>query len=301
MNIDFTGQVVVVTGSGTGIGYAAAELFARCGAAVVVNGRRPQVVHEAADKIAVLGARVIAVPADVSAIDGAGRLIDETVKAFGSLDVLVNNAAIFATADFVESPYDEWRRVLDVNLDSAIHCSRAAAKVMIALGDDVSMIDNSYYITPPHTPRTHADWHHDVNLPGVYHPLSVMMVKVFWLLTDVNANSGGTAMVPGSHRLPMDFQFPAVSDPKQMPGAVQMTGKAGTAYLFNGRVYHCAVNNESDQPRKVLIYNYGHVWMKVWQGYEPSLRLIAEAKASGDPVRLQLLGAVDPYGASLRD
>lgn len=169
------------------------------------------------------------------------------------------------------------------------------------VGDDVSMIDNSYYITPPRTPRTHADWHHDVGLPGVYHPLSVMMVKVFWLLTDVNANSGGTAMIPGSHRLPMDFRFPDVADPKQMPGAAQMTGKAGTAYLFNGRVYHCAVNNESDQPRKVLIYNYGHVWMKVWQGYEPSPRLIAEAKASGDPVRLQLLGAVNPYGAYLKD
>ncbi len=134
MNIDFTGQIAVVTGSGTGIGYAAAELFARCGAAVVVNGRRPQVTQEAADKIAALGAKVIAVAADVSTIEGAGRLIDETVKAFGGIDVLVNNAAIFATADFVESPYDEWRRVLDVNLDSAIHCSRAAARVMIAQG-----------------------------------------------------------------------------------------------------------------------------------------------------------------------
>jgi len=134
MRIDFTGQVAVVTGSGTGIGYATAELFARCGAAVVVNGRRPQVAQEAADKIAALGAKVIAVAADISAIDGANRLIDETVKAFGGIDVLVNNAAIFATADFVESPYDEWRRVLDVNLDSAIHCSRAAARVMIAQG-----------------------------------------------------------------------------------------------------------------------------------------------------------------------
>lgn len=134
MNIDFTGQVAVVTGSGTGIGYAAAELFARCGAAVVVNGRRPQVAQDAADRIAALGARVIAVAADVSTMEGAGRLIDETVKAFGGLDVLVNNAAIFAPADFVDSPYEEWRRVLDVNLDSAIHCSRAAARVMIAQG-----------------------------------------------------------------------------------------------------------------------------------------------------------------------
>ena len=169
------------------------------------------------------------------------------------------------------------------------------------LGDDVSMIDNSYYITPPHTPNTHADWHHDVGLGGVFHPMSVMMLKVFFLLSDVNADSGGTAMVPGSHRLPMDFKFPEVPDPKLMPGAVQMSGKAGTAYLFNGRIYHAAVNNDSDHPRKVLIYNYGHHWMKIWPGYEPSLRLLDWARASGDPVKQQVLGMGPAYMTALED
>jgi ectoine hydroxylase-related dioxygenase (phytanoyl-CoA dioxygenase family) len=171
--------------------------------------------------------------------------------------------------------------------------------VRAVVGEDVSMIDNDLFITPPRTPGTHADWHHDVGMPGVYHPRSVMMVKVFYLLTDVNENSGGTAMIPGSHRFPEGFSFPKVDEPKKMPGMVQMTGKAGTAYAFNGRVYHCAVNNESDHPRKVLIYNYGHFWMKVWQGYEPSPRLVEEALASGDPVRKQLLGIGDAYGQSL--
>lgn len=171
--------------------------------------------------------------------------------------------------------------------------------VRAILGNDVSMIDNDYFITPPRTPRTHAGWHNDVGMGGVYHPRSVLMVKVFYLLSDVNANSGGTAMVPGSHRFPMDFKFPEVEDPRTMPGAIQMTGKAGDAYLFNGRVYHCAVNNDSDVPRRVLIYNYGHFWMKQWQGYEPSARLIEEANASGDPVRMQLLGIGDAYGQSL--
>ncbi|GAB4454912.1 MAG: hypothetical protein OHK0029_10180 [Armatimonadaceae bacterium] len=171
--------------------------------------------------------------------------------------------------------------------------------VRALLGDDVSMVDNDYFITPPRTPRTHANWHHDVGMHGVYHPRSLLMVKVFFLLTDVNENSGGTAMVPGSHRFPLDFKFPDVADPKQMPGSVQMTGKAGDAYLFNGRTYHCAVNNDSDEPRRVLIYNYGHFWMKIWQGYEPSQRLVEEAKASGDRVRMQLLGIGDAYGQSL--
>jgi ectoine hydroxylase-related dioxygenase (phytanoyl-CoA dioxygenase family) len=134
---------------------------------------------------------------------------------------------------------------------------------------------------------------------GVYHPRSLMMVKVFFLLSDVNENSGGTAMIPGSHRFPEDFTFPRPEDPKAMPGSIQMTGKAGTAYLFNGRVYHCAVNNDSDYPRKVLIYNYGHFWMKMWSGYEPSPRLLDQAMASGDPVRKQLLGIGDAYGQQL--
>jgi hypothetical protein len=169
------------------------------------------------------------------------------------------------------------------------------------IGNDVSMIDNSYFITPPNAPYTHADWHHDVGLPGVFHPLSVMMVKVFFLLTDVNANSGGTAMIPGSHRLPMDFEFPRFGDPKDMPGAVLMSGKAGTAYLFNGRVYHAAMNNTSDHPRKVLIYNYGHHWMKIWPGHEPAPKLIEWARSTADPVKMQLLGLGPAYGTSLED
>jgi hypothetical protein len=167
------------------------------------------------------------------------------------------------------------------------------------LGEDVMMIDNDLFITPPRTPKTHADWHHDVGMRGVYHPRSLLMVKVFFLLTDVNEDSGGTAMVPGSHRFSEDFVFPKVEGPKLMPGAVQMRGRAGDAYLFNGRVFHCAVNNDSDKPRKVLIYNYGHFWMKMWQGYEPSERLIRGAIESGDPVRKQLLGIGDAYGQSL--
>jgi ectoine hydroxylase-related dioxygenase (phytanoyl-CoA dioxygenase family) len=164
------------------------------------------------------------------------------------------------------------------------------------VGEDVQMIDNDFFITPPHTPKTHAGWHHDVNLEGVYHPRSTVMVKVFFLLSDVNANSGGTAMIPGSHRFPMDFSLPN-GDPRETPGAIQMTGKAGDAYLFNGRVYHAAVNNDSDHYRRVLIYNYGHFWMKMWPGYEPSENVKAKATTR---VQKQLLGIGDAYMTSLR-
>jgi ectoine hydroxylase-related dioxygenase (phytanoyl-CoA dioxygenase family) len=97
----------------------------------------------------------------------------------------------------------------------------------------------------------------------------------------------------------MDFPLPEVADPKEMPGSIQMTGNAGDAYLFNCRIYHCAVNNESDVWRRVLIYNYGHFWMKPWSGYEPSARLIERARQRNNPVEMQLLGIGDAYGTRL--
>jgi len=134
MEIRFDTQVAVVTGSGTGIGYAAAELFALAGAAVVVNGRRAQVCEEAAHRIVAQGGRAIAVAADVSTIEGAEAIVRAAQDAYGRLDIMVNNAAVAAVTDFVTAPYDEWRRILDINLDSAIHCSRIAAREMIAAG-----------------------------------------------------------------------------------------------------------------------------------------------------------------------
>lgn len=167
------------------------------------------------------------------------------------------------------------------------------------LGDDVQMIDNDYFITPPGTASTHADWHHDVGMNGVFHPRSTLMVKAFFLLSDVLPGSGGTALLPGSHRMEDDAALPH-GDPNAAPNVVQMSGTAGTAYLFNGRIWHAAVPNTGSSPRRALIYNYGHFWMKMWDGYAPSERLRDEAKASGDPVRMQLLGLGDAYGQRLR-
>lgn len=167
------------------------------------------------------------------------------------------------------------------------------------LGSDVTMLDNDLLVTPPHTLKTHSDWHHSVGMLGAYHPRSVLLVKVFVLLTDVDETSGATAVIPGSHKFPADWIYPQVEDPKMMPGAVQMTGKAGDAYIFNGRILHCAVNNESERPRKLLQYDFGHLWMRMKPGYEPTERLLRAAEESGDPVRRQLLGLAQPYGGGI--
>lgn len=163
------------------------------------------------------------------------------------------------------------------------------------LGDDVSMIDNDIFISPPHS-ESHAGWHHDVAMRGVYHPRSLLMVKVFWLPWDVGPENGPTAVLPGSHRYAEDFPLPRPSSPEQMPGHRRMSHPAGTAWLFNGRLYHAALPNRTATPRRVVIFNYGHFWMKVWQGYEPSERLKCAART---PARRQLLGIGEAYGQRL--
>jgi hypothetical protein len=165
------------------------------------------------------------------------------------------------------------------------------------LGPDVSMIDNDYFISPPGT-KSHANWHHDVGMPGVYHPRSVIMVKLFFLLEDVSEDGGCTLFLPGSHRFPMDFPLPTVESPADMPGHAKMAFPAGTAYLFNGRCYHAATPNASARARRVLIYNYGHHWMRIWPGYEPSETLKAKARTA---VRKQLLGIGPAYMTSLKE
>jgi len=163
------------------------------------------------------------------------------------------------------------------------------------VGADVSMIDNDYFISPPHT-NSHTNWHHDVGMPGVYHARSVMMVKLFFLLEDVAEDGGCTLLLPGTHRFPANFDLPQVEDPIDMPSHVKMAYPAGTAYLFNGRCYHAATDNRTDTARRVLIYNYGHHWMKIWPGYEPSEELKRLAESD---IRRQLLGMGPAYSTSL--
>jgi ectoine hydroxylase-related dioxygenase (phytanoyl-CoA dioxygenase family) len=159
------------------------------------------------------------------------------------------------------------------------------------LGDDVSLLFSDYFITPPHA-SSQVHWHRDARILGPYQPRSRMFAKAFILLSDVTPEGGGTAVVPGTHRFDEDWEFPTVDNPTDMPGHVKLAFPAGTIWFMHGRTYHAALPNDSDHARRVLIYSYGHLWMKPWQGYEPSPELQAKADTA---VMRQLLHIGDPY------
>ncbi len=159
------------------------------------------------------------------------------------------------------------------------------------LGDDVTLLFSDYFISPPRKPST-IHWHRDARILGPYHPRSQMFAKAFVLLSDVAPDGGSTALIPGTHKFEEDWTFPTTEDPGDMPGHVKMAFPAGTIWFMHGRTYHAALPNASDATRRLLIYSYGHLWMKPWQGYEPSPEL--QARAEG-PIMRQLLHVGDPY------
>jgi 3-oxoacyl-[acyl-carrier protein] reductase len=129
---DLSGRVAVVTGASRGIGRAIAERLASAGATVCVNYR---VQHEHAKETLRLiedaGGQAFLQQADVSDRAQAAGLIEAALGRCGRLDILVNNAAIIRDGLLVEMSDEDWRSVLDTNLDAVYYCCRAAARPML--------------------------------------------------------------------------------------------------------------------------------------------------------------------------
>jgi len=127
-------KVALVTGGGRGIGYGIAMGLARAGADVCVASRNLARCQQAADEIAGLGRRSIALRVDVSDVEAVERMVNETVENLGCIDILVNNAGIADYGPTVDMTDEQWQRVLDVNLTGVFYCSRAVVRHMIARG-----------------------------------------------------------------------------------------------------------------------------------------------------------------------
>ena len=130
----FLDQVVIVTGGAQGIGRACVDAFASEGAAVVVADIDAAGGKKAAAEIEARGGRARFVETDVGDAVQARRLVDRTLEAFGRLDVLINNAGIIKTADFLEISEADFDAVLRVNLKGVFLVGQAAARAMVRQG-----------------------------------------------------------------------------------------------------------------------------------------------------------------------
>lgn len=127
-------KVVIVTGAGGGIGRAVAQRFASAGASVVLVGRTYAKVQAATDEIVAAGGRAVAMAADVSIEEDVARVIQETHRSFGRIDVMVNNAAVCPQVRLTDMSLSEWNRVITNNLTSVFLFCRAVVPHMLEQG-----------------------------------------------------------------------------------------------------------------------------------------------------------------------
>ncbi len=152
-------KVALVTGAGSGIGQACAELFAEEGARVVVEDINGDAAERVAGAVTARGLTATAVQGDVSVAADAQRMVDETVRRFGRIDILVSNAGIQRIVESIELlPEEDWDRLIDVNLKGGYLVSKAAIPYMKAQGGGVILFTGSEmgFLADPQAPVYNA-------------------------------------------------------------------------------------------------------------------------------------------------
>ncbi len=155
--MNLRGKTAIVTGGNSGIGLAIVLELARQGANLVIDYvADPQATEALEQQVAALGERAVGVRADVSQFSELQRLVEAAVQAFGSLDIMVNNAGIETRSSVLETTEAQYDKVLAVNLKSAFFGTQLAAQQMIRQGNGGRIINIS---------SVHEDWPMPGNTP----------------------------------------------------------------------------------------------------------------------------------------
>lgn len=124
-------KVALVTGAGRGIGKAIALDLAAAGADIVFTNRTPELAEATKGEIEALGRKCLAVQADVADPGQVEQMVNQALETFPTLHILVNNAGVTKDQLFMRMSVEDWRQVMDVNLDGMFHVTRALIKTMV--------------------------------------------------------------------------------------------------------------------------------------------------------------------------
>ncbi|NRH29928.1 3-hydroxybutyrate dehydrogenase [Pseudomonas sp. MS19] len=138
--MQLSGKVAFITGAASGIGKQIAELFAAEGASVVIADLNLHAAQQAAAQITASGAQALAIEVDVTDEDQVNAGVEEAVKAFGGIDILVSNAGIQIIQPVQDLSYADWKKMLAIHLDGAFLTTKACLKHMYAQGRGGSII-----------------------------------------------------------------------------------------------------------------------------------------------------------------
>lgn len=197
------GRVAMVTGAGRGLGLAMARALADVGAAIAVAELDPETATAAAAELASLGVETLAVPTDVTDPDSVQAAVQAIVERFGQLDILVNNAGVSVWHPAEEMPWEDWRRVLAVNLDGVFLCAQAAGRVMLEQGKGSIVNIGSMSGRIVNIPQLQTNY--NTSKAGVVHMTRSLAVE--WASRGVRVNS----ISPGPMATEMTNQY--LADP----------------------------------------------------------------------------------------
>jgi NAD(P)-dependent dehydrogenase (short-subunit alcohol dehydrogenase family) len=236
--VRFAGKVAVVTGGSSGIGLATARLFAAEGAAVVICGREAQRLERARALLAAPGARVLGVRCDVSREDDVDRLFDETLRAFGAVDVCVCNAGIETDEDyaFVDLPVAIFDENVAVNVRGVFLTAQRAARLMRDNGGAIVMIGSSSGIVvdgkdpSPTYNATKAAVHMFARSLAVElapHGIRVNAVAPGWIATGMTEEDDAETVAAALEKIPLR----RYGTPEEIAEAIAFVAGDGASYI----------------------------------------------------------------------
>ena len=132
MDLNLKDKVVFITGGSRGIGYSIARKFAGEGATVIISGRNKESIDTACDELKKeYGINVKGYTHDVSSSIETAKVFEDIISTFGKIDILVNNAGITQDNLMLKMTDEEWKNVIDINLNGVFYCTREAIKYMM--------------------------------------------------------------------------------------------------------------------------------------------------------------------------
>ena len=222
--MDSNGRVAIVTGGGTGIGKHSALALLRGGYSVAVAGRRLEPLQAAVEEAGGDGERMLAVQTDVGRPEQVRALFAETVRRFGRLDVLFNNAGFGAPGVLLEElTYEQWQGVVDTNLTGSFLCTQEAFKIMKSQSPMGGRIINNGSVsaqTPrvdsaPYTATKHAitGLTKSTSLDGRKYDIACSQIDIGNAKTDMTGRmTAGTSQPDGSVRVEPTFDVDRVAE-----------------------------------------------------------------------------------------
>ena len=209
----YDGEVVIVTGGGTGIGRGMALEFARVGARIVILSRKPEHLQAGVEAIRAIGGEAMAVRGDIRDADSIAAAFDQVEAAFGPASVLVNNAAGNFPVPAERMSPNAWRTVVDIVLNGTFLCSREFALRRIAAGRGGAILNIAATYAWTGGPGTA---HSAAAKAGVVNMTQSLAVE--WAPDDIRVNGIAPGLFPhGDHPDAMKIREP-VPQERTIPG-----------------------------------------------------------------------------------